>query len=177
MKRTLASVLVCSVVAVMLSALSISAQQNYDWGKSFSATPSANGDIAIAVPLSGWQRSDAPADPNDPGMSAKRFPTSAQIVVHAYYNGKNTAGKSVIDQRAIIASVDWVNNQAHVVFTTAGLNLKGIVSLMVVPKVPGLNKAEGESVFINPKDQFAQGVEGYKVMYDADNKRVGKVTG
>jgi len=166
--------IVLSAVVAMFASSSFA--QNWGWGESFKPVITDNG-LSLTVPISGWQRTDAPAD-KDHSMSAKRFPANAPVVICIYYAYVDEKNNTQYGEQKIKTSIDWNNNSATV---NTGINLPSTATFTVVAKVPGYNKSEGESVFIRQEDTYAKkdraGNPVYQFVGDFANKRVSKYNG
>jgi hypothetical protein len=156
---------------------SVFSQNGWGWGNGFEPSITANG-LTIVLPVSAWQRTDAPADTKDNKMQSKRFSPAADIVVKVFYNYLDENGNTVPGEKFVKAKVDWSTNSVTV---STGIRLPSTGSFTVVGKVPGYNTAEDESVFINENDPYATRDEKGKLVYrfrgDFKGFRVAKYNG
>jgi hypothetical protein len=170
--------------ASLFLVVSASAQpQSYSWGPQFSATPLANGDIDITVPATGDQ---LVGSPNKPELNSERFPSTTKIVIHIYYGGGNAKGEHVTGDYTVSTVVDWtVNAMQHVIFPASKFNFQGVAIIHVTPKCPGYNTGSNdEAVWLNYNDpayehdsNFGNQMVGYYAcLYDADHKKIGRVS-
>ncbi len=176
MKKCL-SFLFTVVALVAVSSISVSAQNNWGCGGNFSPSFTDDG-LKIVVPLSGWQLTNAPADPNDRNMNSKRFPSTADVQIWVFYSFYDKKGKIQHGEKRGRAEKDWTVNEATI---DMPINLPSTATFTVVGKVPGYNKNEGESVFVCVDDPYATTDENgnpvYRFVADFANKRIGKYTG